>query len=911
MPPALVGRDDEVAVLRALLGRSEDHGAVLLVRGEPGVGKSSLLDVVAREAVQAGRQVLRVTGVESEAQVPWSGLHRLLGSVLPLADRLPEPQRAALLSAFGLAAPAAPPYLVGYAALELVADRAADAPVVLLVDDVQWIDPASACALAFLARRIQDEPVAVVAAQRDGVDSALSDGTFPELVVGPLDDTHAAEVLERAGALSTGARREVLRLAEGNPLALVELSRSWTPTDAGLVAPGAMTSRLERAFARRLEDLCDDVRLAALVVAADDTDSLVEVVRATELVAGDSHAEDLLAEAVDAGVLVVEGSAVRFRHPLVRSACYQGATPSERRAAHAALAEVLVASTGRRTWHLAASTVGPADDVADDLEAAADRAIEQGATRAAVAALARAAELSGTALERGRRLVGAAELAFDSGLYQEGTALLVRVDAADLSEEHRLRLSWLHEVFGDRAWSGAAKVPALCDVASRLAAEGEREHALKMMVSLALRCWWSNADATTRLGLVEAAEGVGAAPDDPTLLAIVGYAAPVERGRAVGQRIAALTPGVLGDAIDDLDLGAAATGIGAFPLAAPLLDSAVSRFRSRGEMPLLLQALVSRMLTDHHLGRWQAARAAGDEVQRLAVDTGERLWGMAGAATEALVAAAQGDDEGADYLGRTAEAFFLPLGAHTFLAPVELARTLSAVAHGRHEQALHHVRRVFDPASPVHHANARHWGSVDHVVSALALDQRAEAGQVVEELESVWEASRSPLVGASLLVARPLVATGSRAEALFVDGLRGGLVPWPFLHARHLLAYGTWLRRRRRSRDSRPHLRSARDMFDALGAAPWVDQANRELRASGETVREPDRGAGDLLSPQERQIAQLAASGLTNREIGQHLYLSHRTVGSHLYRIFPKLGITSRAQLVSALGGSRPGTGAT
>jgi DNA-binding CsgD family transcriptional regulator len=218
---------------------------------------------------------------------------------------------------------------------------------------------------------------------------------------------------------------------------------------------------------------------------------------------------------------------------------------------------------------------------------------------------------------------------------------------------------------------------------------------------------------------------------------------------------------------------------------------------------------------------------------------------------------------------------------------------------------------VFDPGSPVHHRYACHWAALDYVWTALALNHRDEARQVVDAMESLWDTSRSPLLGASLLVTRSLVAEEDRAESLYEEGLSGDLVAWPFLHARHLLAYGTWLRRHRRVRDSRPFLRSSRDMFDALGAVPWYDQATRELRASGETSRERELGAGHQLSPQERHIAKLAAEGLTNREIGQHLYLSHRTVGSHLYRIFPKLGVTSRAQLSSALLGETSGEAAS
>jgi DNA-binding CsgD family transcriptional regulator len=909
-PSTLVGRDKEVAVLAELLEDLPQRGAAIVLRGETGVGKSSLLSVAVRHAADAGRAVLWVTGVESEAQVPFSGLHRLLRPILPEVDALPRRQREALLSAFGMAEPAAEPYLVSYAALELVAERAAEVPVVLVVDDVQWLDPPSASALAFLARRIEYEPVAALFALRDGFDSPLADGSIPELVVPVLDDQQSVEMLDRHSAhLPATARHQILELAAGNPLALEELSKAWSPTDSSLLAPGALTARLERAFARRVEALPDDVRLATLVAAANDTDELAEVVRATEVLTGPTRGEALLTVAEGAGVLVIEDPKVHFGHPLIRSACYQGALPSQRRAAHAALADVLTTSAERRTWHRAASTIGPADDIADKLEEAAVSATRRGSALVGVAALTRAADLSGSEPERGRRLTTAAELAFEAAMHAQGADLLDRAAASDLADEDRLRVSWLKEWFGDPSWSGAEKVRSLCHLAARMAEQGQVDRALKMVLNVALRCWWSNPDDDTTQTLLETAEVLGAHLDDPTLVTILGYGAPVERGRVVAERIASFSPDALEQPADALNLGTAATGVGAFPLAAPFLDDAIGRFRTRGEMVLLLQGLVARALTDYHLGRWMAARADGDEIRQLTVDTAQPLWGMAAAGPEALVAAAQGDEDGVDLLCRQAEAFFLPLGATTFLAPVEMARGLSALSQGRHEEALHHLRRVFDPDSPVYHRYARHWVAVDYVEAALVLGHRDEAVLTVEAMESLWDTTGSPLLGVCLRVTRPLVTEGGRAEQLYHQGLTGDLPHWPFLHARHLLAYGIWLRRHRRARDSRPYLRSSRDIFDALGAIPWYQRATRELRASGETSRERQVGAGHQLSPQESQIAQLAATGLTNREIGQHLYLSHRTVGSHLYRIFPKLGITSRGQLGSALLSDSTGDG--
>ena len=897
---AVVGRDSELAVLWKAMDDIQRHGGAMVLRGEAGVGKSALLGAAAAHAADEGLTVLQAVGIESETAVPYSGLHRMLRPLLDRAGTLPRRQREALHSAFGLAETRTEPYLVGYAALELISDRAADAPLVLIVDDAHWLDPSSAAAVAFVARRLTDEPVVALLAVREGVPSGFTDGSIPELVVPPLDEPRSVEVLEHhADGLSEAARQRILELAAGNPLALIELSSSWSADETASTGV-PLTTRLERAFAHRVGALPEQAYLAALVAAADDADELTEVIRATELLTGSPHGDDLLAVAAKAGVLVADAAKVRFRHPLIRSACYQGALPSRRRAAHAALAEV-IAAPERRTWHRAASVSGPDDELAAELEAAAASATAAGAAQFGVAALARAAQLSGSEAERGRRTAAAAELAFEADLHVQAAELLEQAAALPLTEEDRLRVSWLTEWFGDPSWSGAAKVRSLCRLASRVAEQGSVDRAMRMLLSVALRCWWSDPDEETTATLLRTAESLGAEPDDPTFVTVLGYGAPFERGKVVVERLAAVEPDALEHPTDVLDLGTAATGVGAFPLAAKLLDDAVLRLRTRGEMVHLTQALVARMLTDYHLGRWDAARAAGGEVRALSVDTAQPIWGAAAKGTEALSAAAQGDDVGVQRLCGEAEAFFHPLGAFTFLAPIEMARGLSALSHGRHEEAFDHLRRVFDPDDAVHHPYACHWAIVDVVEAAVALDRHDEADRLLQRMEALSVRTGSPLLRAALLVARPMVASDAEAEGLFEAGLGGELAPWPFLHGRHLLAYGTWLRRQRRAGDSRRPLRASRDLFDALGAVPWYERATGELRASGEASRTREVSARDRLSPQELQIAQLAATGLTNREIGQQLYLSHRTVGSHLYRVFPKLGITGRGQLSSVL----------
>ncbi len=406
-PPVamLLGREYELRVLTDLIERIRDGGGAMVLRGEAGIGKSALLTEVGRSAVGGGLRVLTTAGVQSEAQVAFAGLYQLLRPVWGHVDQLPGPQRAALSAAFGMADAVAPDlFLIALATLNLLGEAATRAPIVLIVEDAHWLDRASADVLVFVARRVESEPVVLLAAVRDGFHGSFHDVGLTELGLGRLDPAAAAALLDvRAADLNPAARERVLHEAAGNPLALVELpialgaggdavaTASWLP----------LTTRLEQAFAARVSTLPTATRTLLLVAALNDGDTVSETLEAAAVVAGERLAVEDLTAAVDVRLVEVTDERLRFRHPLMRSAIYQRASLGQRHAVHAGLAQVLATDADRQVWHRAAACVGPAEDVASDLEAAAGRMRVRGGIDAAVAALERAAKLSGDPVGRG------------------------------------------------------------------------------------------------------------------------------------------------------------------------------------------------------------------------------------------------------------------------------------------------------------------------------------------------------------------------------------------------------------------------------------------------------------------------------------------------------------------------------
>jgi DNA-binding CsgD family transcriptional regulator/tetratricopeptide (TPR) repeat protein len=911
----LYGRESELGVVEGLVDGVRDRGAVLVVRGEPGIGKSTLLAAATAQATDHEMQVLSAVGVQSEGRLPFGGLHQLLRPILGLAEGLHARQRAALLAVFGMSDEVAPElFLIGLATLELIGDTAARSPVLVIVEDAQWLDEPSCDVLAFVARRLEAEAIVMLIAIRDGYESPFDDAGLPQLQLQGLDGTAAEALLDaHAPGLEPVLRERILAEATGNPLALVELPAGLRLEGLGEEAlfpsPLPLTARLERAFAAQVSELPPATRSLLLIASADDGSDLEEVLSATRVLEGGGVSVDAVAPAVAAQLVEIEGTGLRFRHPLVRSSIYQAASASQRQAAHAALSEVMVGQPDRQVWHRAAATLGPNDEVAAELDEAADRAARRGAVAVAITALERAAELSERPALRGTRLVRAAGFAFDLGRPAVVIRLVQAAQALELASEDWLRLAWLRDSYDSSRWAGRELVGSFVESAERLRLNGRADLAMTSLLTIALTCYWTNPDDETRELVVAGAERLPVADDSPELTAILALAAPVQTATVVLERVRQFPLEAGGDPRAMLLIGEAASAVGDFERSTACASAAAAGLRAQGRLGLLTRALVVYAFNAFYLGSWQQGCTAADEAARLARETGQSAWATSADLSRATLDALRGNEEAAEAFAAKAEAALVSLGVTPMLSLVQQVRGIADLAGGRHADAYEQLRRVFDPTDVAYHPFIRCWAIGELAEAAAHSGQQAEARVFLAELEQLATDTGFPYLQATVAYARPLLADDAKAETLFQAGLTSDLATWPFLRARLLLAYGTWLRRRRRVAESRVPLRAAREAFDALGAVPWGERARRELRASGVTSRRRIPETRDQLTPQELQIAGLAAEGLSNREIGQQLYISHRTVAYHLRRIFPKLGITSRSQLHEAVLGLTDATG--
>ena len=828
--------------------------------------------------------------------------------MLAEAGGLPRGQRDALLTALGVdggPAPAMP--LVGLATLELLAAGAGRAPVLVVAEDVHWIDSSTCEVLAFVSRRLGADPVGLVGTAREAEldDNPLAGAGLAELRLGPLDAVAAAALLDAHGVLDPVVRQQVLAEAAGNPLALVELPATASQRDGRGALNGwiPLTRRLEQAFASRLPGLPELTFTALLAAGLDDGEALVEVLAAASLVAGAPVSVADLAAAVAAGLAEVDGHSVRFRHPLVRSAVGEAAGLARRQAMHRALAQVLAGVPDRQVWHRAAAILGEDEEVAAGLEAAADRAFRRGAIAEQATALAQAARLSPSSAQRGQRLIRAASAFHDLGRLQTTQRLLDEAEPLDLEPGDRLRLSWVREIAGTATRSGARPLAALAELADQMRQDGDIDQALGTLEDVALRCWWSNPDRRTRQRMTAVAEAVPVADQDPRLLYVLALSDPAGHGPAVLAWLGRHQPGS-GTAYQDYLLGYAALAVGACEQAVGFHTAAAAGLRARGGLGVLGRVLLSQGWSALLLGQAALAGPVAEEADRLLAESGSPLWAACAQLVQAVLAGRRGDTATAADLAAQAERVLLTGGVPPLLAQVQLARGTAALGAGRYDEAYEQLARIFDPHDAAYHPQLRAWALVDLAEAAAGGGYQDAARRHHAELTREAAAAGSPLLRASLAVAAPMLAVGDDAQALFDAAFDADLTAWPLHRARLQLAHGMWLRRRQQAGESRAPLRAARDTFDALGAGAWAGRARRELRAAGERSGQPAPRALDLLAPQELQIARLAAEGLTNREIGQQLYLSHRTVRNHLYRIFPKLGITSRAELAAVAGAS-------
>ena len=899
-----------MALLFGLVDGVAERGAALHVWGTAGIGKSTLLVASSERAQRAEMRVLRATGIQSESQLPFAGLHQLLLPVLGHADRLPQLQHAALLAAFGMAESAEAPdrFLIALAVLELLSVVAERVPLLIVIEDAQWIDRSSAEVLAFMARRVDHEPMVVLVASRDDEGSPFEEAGLSELRLGALTDAAAGALLgSRVPDLTPSVRKLLLERAEGNPLALVELPVLLATDELGgqssLPAPLPLTERLEAAFASRATDLPSHARTSLLLAAADDEGVLSEILAATVAMNLEEPAIESLEPAVDARLIEIDGSRLIFRHPLVRSAIYQRASVAERRAAHAAWASVLTDQPDRQAWHRAAALVGLDESVAAELEAAAARARRRGAISVAIGALERAAALSEDRARQAQRLLDAAEVVSELGRREPALRFVAEAERLGLSAGDRQRAILIQDAFD--AGEDAVGMERVIEVAERTW-HRDADLAMNVLRRAAGKSWWVGRAEERRELLVAAVERLGVAEDNPQRLAIFALVGSDRRVAHILDRLSRIPPDGGGDPIAARLLGLAGYAVGHFEFALDALTVAIAGLRAQGRLALLAQTVVARAVSSLQLGRLDIAVPDAEEGFRLSMQSTQPLFAEYARAAQAMLAGLQGDEESAEAIAAEAERAMVPLRGKSVLWDVQLARGITAIGGGRYEDAYGHLIRTFDHNDQAEHYRKRFWAIGDLAEAAHYSDRRDEALMLLSQAEAGTSPQAPPCLLVALGYARAMLAEGAEAETLYEAALGTDLTSWPFARARLQLAYGAWLRRQRRVTASRLPLRAAKATFDALGVPPWSERTDQELRAAGVTGLIRESATMDVLTPQELQIARMAASGLSNRDIGRQLYLSHRTVGAHLYRAFPKLGISSRGQLSEALGRALP-----
>ncbi|GAA0265692.1 AAA family ATPase [Cryptosporangium japonicum] len=896
--PAPLGREAELDRLRGLVDAA--GGAALSVRGGPGTGKTLLLDLVAAYAERGGPRVLRVAGCRPEFALAWGGLHRLLRPLLAGANALP----AALSTAFGGAA--ADPFLVALATLDLLSAAGRDEPLLLLVDDAQWLDEETLGALAYVARRLDGEPVGLVVARRSSPEPR-SGLDWPELRLGPLPAELAVRLLAEEHPDAPAVLRERwLREAAGNPLALRELPRSrGARTDQLDGVP--LTPRLADAFASELFGLRPSTRALLLLLAADAGGTLAELLAAGARFTGRPVEPAELLPALDGGLVTLTAGRPAFTQPLLRWAIYADASRADRYRAHQAFVQVLEPhaddGTGidRRVYHRAAIASGPDAALADALDTVAEQVRRRGRVALAARCYEAAAGLSADPEHRGRRLVDAAVLADQLGDRDDALRTADLADALPLApaDQQRVRLLRL-------AQEPTPPAPAVVRDAARHAADAAPEAASSLLLTVAEHSRWTDPGRRAREALRAAAGRLPVAER----LAVEALAAPEATARRLTELLTDLPVADEGPTPGDRNrlLGTAAAAVGQFALAVPLLTEAARRFKAQHRQSMLAEALTERAWAHVQLRQWSAALDDATEAGRLARRTGRPRCSASSALAEAVVGGVRGGTEPALASIDRVEHVVQPHGAGRLLAQVQVARGLTLLTAGQYSEAVDAFLRLLTAGDPACSALAGSWVIGDLAEASVRAGRTDEVQPLIERVEVTAERTGSPRARMALLYARPLLAADDTAEALFRTALSSEHVTGPFTRSRLQLSYGEWLRRRRRVSDARHQLAAAHAAFTALGLPLWADRARAELLGSGIRGDAPPSAGLTDLTAAELQIARLAASGKSNRQIGEQLFLSHRTVSSHLYRIYPKLRISSRAQLHEVLARLDPPT---
>ena len=872
------------------------QGRALVVRGDPGMGKTVLLDHMARQA--RGCRVARAVGMQSEMELAFAGLHQLCAPILHRAGRLPVPQRDALRTAFGIAAGPPPDrFLLGLAVLSLLSGVAGERPLICLVDDAQWLDRASAQTLGFAARRLGADPVGLVFAARE---PGLELAGLPELAIEGLQDDDARALLDSALAapLDTRVRDLIIAETHGNPLALLELPRGLTPAElaGGFGLPGAapLTGRIEDSYARQLEALPGPTRRLVQLAAADPSGDQSLVRRAAERLGIPVQAA---APAVEAGLVEFDGR-VRFRHPLARSAAYRSASFAERQQMHAALAEVTdpAADPDRRAWHRAQAAPGPDEEVAAELERSAARAQARGGLAAAAAFLERSVRLTADPEGHTERILAAAMASMQAGAFGKALDLLATAEAGPLDELQSARVDLLRGQVAFASGNGSGAPPLLLKAARRLE---------PLNLELARETYltaWNAACITAHLDegivLLEISRAVRALPAPggnprPLDLLLDGLALLITEGHAAAtpalQRAAKAFAGMPVD--DVLRWGWVATAASALMWddegTRVVYARQVQLVRNAGALAHLPLYLSRLAIASAWMGDFGGAAALIAESDSVAAATGSpiasyallRLRALQGWEAEASPAIASEIEQGQPHAQWAAAVLYNGLARYEEAAPA----------------ARQAASKTFDPWISM-------WALPELVEAAARIGDAELACDALVRLAETTQPCGTDLALGIEVRCRALLSDGAAADDLYREAIHrlSRTRLRPELARAHLL-YGEWLRRAGRRLEAREQLRTAHDMLIAIGMEAFAERTRRELIATGETVRERTGEIIITLTAQEAYIARLARDGLTNPEIGARLFLSARTVEWHLRKIFAKLGIGSRRELHTAL----------
>jgi DNA-binding CsgD family transcriptional regulator len=905
----LRGRSNEREALDHQLQRVRaGQSSVLVLRGEAGVGKTALLNYVAERASEC--RIARVAGVESEMELAFAGLHQLCAPMLDGLEPLPGPQRDALRVAFGMQdGDAADRFLVALAILSLLAAAAEAQPLVCLIDDAQWLDHASAQALAFVARRLLAERIAMVFAVREPTDSNELAG-LPELAVEGLADDDARSLLASAmpGRLDERVRDQIVAETRGNPLALLELPRGLTPAELaggfGLPEARPLASRVEETFVQRVQALPRETQQLLLLASAEPVGDVSLLWRAAERlgIRGDAG------RPAEEAALIELGIRVRFRHPLARSAAYRAADFRDRQEVHRALADATDESTDpdRRAWHRAQAAAGVDEDVASELERAADRAQARGGVAAAAAFLSRAAELTPDPAERGRRAVAAAQAKFEAAASDEALELLATAELAPLDELQRARLERLRaEIVFARTRGRDAPAPLL-DAARRLDpldAAMARETYLEAMAA---------AMFAGRLGghpgVREAAQAARAgptAPEPPRAIDLLldGLATRFTDGYTAGVPPLRKALGAFRS-----EEGLTARDVRWLWLACRLAEDlwddelwyelttrALRVARETGALRVLPTAATYRACLHVHAGAFDAASSLIEEADAIVDATGLAPLKLA----SLMLAAWRGSE--AEILGLLEAG--LPLararGEGMALGVADWGTALVYNGQGRYAEALAAAQRAceYEDVGPFA------WALVEQIEAGVRSGATHAASAALDRLSGRTQASGTDWALGIEAGSRALLSDGRDAEPLYQEAVERLARSRGVVHlARAQLLYGEWLRRENRRVDAREQLRAAYERFGQIGAEGFAERARRELLATGETAPKRTMDSRDVLTPQEAQIARMASDSQTNPEIGAQLFISPRTVEYHLKKVFTKLDISSRKELRGALG---------